>query len=54
MMISFEDEQSQSNDRDEAQIKKSGLSEWKESLERLKKDIPEFSNSPLIVDMRKS
>jgi predicted RNA-binding protein with RPS1 domain len=53
-MISFEDEQSESNARAEAQIERSGASDWKESLERLKKDMPVFSNSPLIVDMRKS
>jgi predicted RNA-binding protein with RPS1 domain len=52
-MVSYEDEKSQNNARAEAQNERSGASDWKESLERMKKDMPVFSNSPLIVNMRK-
>ena len=30
-----------------------GAKDWKESLERISGDAPEFSNSPLVVDLRK-
>lgn len=52
-MVSVDDEQSQASSRAQTQTESVGAADWKESLERLKSDMPAFTNSPLIVDMRK-
>ena len=52
-MVSVEDEQTQSSSRAQTQTENFGAADWKESLEKMKSDMPTFTNSPLIVDMRK-
>lgn len=54
-MITVEEEQ-EANDRRRSggmEPEQQGAKDWKESLERISGDGPEYSNSPLVVDMRK-
>ena len=54
-MITVEEEQ-EANDRRQSggmEPEQQGAKDWKESLERISGDAPTFSNSPLVVDMRK-
>jgi predicted RNA-binding protein with RPS1 domain len=51
-MVSVEDEEANKNSRFQAQQEQFGAKDWKESLERMTGDMPEFTNSPLIIDNR--
>lgn len=55
-MMSVEDEQAQQEARRSMggpEPVNEGAKDWKESLEKIKDDLPSFSNTPMVVDLRK-
>ena len=56
-MMSVEDEEAQAEARRAAGVFQPGMSEgakdWKESLDKIKTNLPSFNNAPLVVDLRK-
>ena len=51
-MVSVEDEAAKLEAMG-ASVESQGAKDWKESLTKLRADMPEFKNRPLVVDMRK-
>jgi len=54
-MISVEQEEAEADRRQSfgAEPEKQGAKDWKESLDKLRADLPTFANEPMVVDMRK-
>jgi predicted RNA-binding protein with RPS1 domain len=53
-MISVEEQSKQAESRSQIQdVAPMGAADWKDSLEKMQKDMPVFENRPLIVELRK-
>jgi predicted RNA-binding protein with RPS1 domain len=53
-MISVEEQSKQAESRSQTQdVAPMGAADWKDSLEKMQKDMPVFENRPLIVELRK-